>query len=58
MLNNGQRQADASADWQAALKYGYLKEKEKVSFAESLGYRTVTESSSGQGRRLEPPARA
>lgn len=49
-LNGSQRMADGAGHYAENLRYDYLEGKERVSFAESAGYRMTTESGSGRSR--------
>ena len=49
-----QRSVDGAGHYAENLRYKYLIDKDRVSFAESTGVRAVEESGSGRVRGLDP----
>jgi hypothetical protein len=55
-LNGAQRQADGAAAYAENLRYDYLNQKNRVSFADATGVRHVEESGSGRARNIDNTA--
>lgn len=53
LVNGAQRQADGAGLYAENLRYDYLVQKGRVSFAESTGIRHTEESGSGRARILD-----